>query len=99
MVSAAEMNVTFGFVDAPPCVNSFAMPVGSALYAARNVDWSKLKLPFWSSVTPARFGLTGFEPAHRVFHRGREVVGELDRARRSPVSGLRGVGGRVVRGD
>ena len=63
MLSAAEMNVTLGFDDDPPCVNSEAIADGLALYAARNVDWSNLKTPFWSSVTPARFGLPRLEPA------------------------------------
>ena len=55
--------MTFGFDDVPPCVNSEAIADGFALYAARNVDWSNLKVPFWSSVTPARFGLPRLEPA------------------------------------
>ena len=52
-----EMNEMFGFDDAPPRSKSLAIPPGSALYAARNFDWSNLNAPFWSSLTPTRFGL------------------------------------------
>ena len=56
--SAAEMNVMSGLADDPPCVNIAATFVGLALYAARNLERSKLKLPVLSADTPTRPGLT-----------------------------------------
>src|SRR4051812_736362 len=84
--SAAEINVTFGFVDVPPCANIDATPVGFALYALRNVVRLNEKLPSLSAEMPTSPGLTRPVPLTasssapaRLFASWRVV--------RSPVSG------------
>ena len=92
------MNVTFGFVDEPPCVNIWATPVGLALYAARNASLSKEKLPSLSAEMPMRSGLTRPLP---LTASSSALARLLASCRADQVAGecLRGVRGGVVRGQ